>query len=45
LDAVLWELDEELKKAAVILKKPALEYITVAQEEFLIEVRARAYEA
>lgn len=39
LGAVLWELDEELKAAAKILKKPALEYITVAQEEFLVEVR------
>lgn len=39
LAAVEYEIGEQLAVCRKILKKPALQFVKIAQEEFLIEVR------
>ena len=38
LDAVQFEMQEELKRVRTLLKRPNMEFVTVSGEEFLLEV-------
>ena len=38
LDAVAFEMQEELKRCRTLLKRPNMDFVTVSGEEFLLEV-------